>query len=263
MHTQYYKKPDNFTGKKVLVVGVGNSGLDIAVELSSVAESVLLSTRSGCWILPRLGFRGGRPYDTSFLTRSMHFLKDIIPPKIVSHIIETMLNRRFDHELFGLRPAHPLFHEHPTINDQLASKILCGVVQVKGDVREVTRTGVRFEGEEEQIKELDCILLATGFHVDYSFLCKDLRNKVINEECNSVNLYKYVFPILDDEVEKEGDRPSSTLAFIGVPNALGPFIPFAEIQSRWVVQVLKGTAKLPSAKEMREGLVVQEAKRKL
>lgn len=259
-HTQYYKKPDKFADKKVLVVGVGNSGLDAAVELSSVAESVLLSTRSGCWILPRLGFRGGRPYDTSFLTRSMHLMKDIIPAKVISYIIETMLNRRFDHDLFGLRPAHPLFHEHPTVNDQLASKILCGVITVKGDVKEVTKTAVTFESEEDKLHEIDTILLATGFHVEYKFLDDDLRSQIINKEGNSVNLYKYVFPVLEDE--DESVRPCSSLAFIGVPNALGPLFPVAEIQSRWVVQVLKGDCVLPSVSEMNEGLMIQEAKRK-
>lgn len=194
------------------------------------------------------------------LTRSMHTWKDFLHANTVSHIIETMLNRRFDHDLFGLRPAHPLFHEHPTINDQLASKILCGVIHVKGDVKELSAVGAKFEGEEA-VHEVDSILLATGYHVEYSFLSKDLREQIVNTENNSVNLYKYVFPVLEHEDSEDGDI-RSTLAFIGVPNALGPLFPVAELQARWVVQVLKGNTKLPGVSEMRDALAVQEVKRK-
>lgn len=182
-------------------------------------------------------------------------MKDLIPPRMISSVIETMLNKRFDHDLFGLRPAHPLFHEHPTINDQLASKILCGVIQVKGDVNEITETGVVFEGEDEELP-VDSIILATGYHVDYSFLSDDLRDEILVKDSNSANLYKYVFPVIDDE------EAQKTFGFIGVPNALGPLFPIAEIQSRWFVQVLKGTCNLPSYQGMREALVIQEEKRK-
>jgi dimethylaniline monooxygenase (N-oxide forming) len=189
-------------------------------------------------------------------------MKDIIPAKVISHIIETMLNRRFDHDLFGLRPAHPLFHEHPTVNDQVASKILCGVISIKGDIKEMREREVSFEGEQEgQQHEVDVVLLATGFHVDYAFLSEDLRRRIVNTDNNSVNLYKYVFPLLEGD-DEEADRPTASLAFIGVPNALGPLFPVAEIQSRWVVQVLKGHCHLPSISEMRKGLQDQEAKRK-
>jgi len=187
-------------------------------------------------------------------------MKDILPAKVISHIIETMLNRRFDHDLFGLRPAHPLFHEHPTINDQLASRILCGVVTVKGDVKELIKNGVKFEEEEEnETHEVDIILLATGFHVEYPFLSNALRQQIVNQTDNTVNLYKYVFPVF----EEENSDSSSSLAFIGVPNALGPLFPVAEIQSRWAVQVLKGSCRLPSSREMKDALILQKLKRKL
>lgn len=266
-----------------MVVGVGNSGLDAAVEISNVADQVYLSTRSGCWVLPRAGFRGGRPYDTSFLRRSMHFLKDNLPTSVISYVIETMLNRRFDHELFGLRPAHPLFYEHPTVNDQVSGKILCGRIQVRGDIEYLEYDGVVFEGHQtlqtnimngkttsvtnggvaqrisdEEVKT-DAIILATGFHVDYPFLSKSLRQQILNPDNNSVKLYKYVFPVDEDN---QDDNSFSGLGFIGVPNALGPLFPIAEIQSRWMVQVMIGNSKLPPASVMRRELLAQDIRRK-
>ncbi|RWS10722.1 dimethylaniline monooxygenase [N-oxide-forming] 5-like protein [Dinothrombium tinctorium] len=112
---------------KVAIIGAGISGI-LAIkackEESSISEIVCFERtrffggiwkyRSGCWVLPRLGFRGGRPNDLTMLRRYLHLLKMYIPTIIQQIVIETMYNKRFDHELFGLRPNHPLFHEHPT-----------------------------------------------------------------------------------------------------------------------------------------------------
>lgn len=289
IHTRNYKRPDKFRGEKVVIVGVGNSGLDVAVEVSNVADEVYLSTRSGCWILPRAGFRGGRPYDTSFLRRSMHLMKDGVSTGIASYVMETLLNRRFDHDLYGLRPAHPLFYEHPTVNDQLHSKIISGRIIVKGDVERLTEKGVLFEGgqkcekevsekevsEKESEKEenekdeveIDSIILATGYHVEYPFLSKQLRSQIMEPRSNSVNLYRYIFPVnMSDDPDmmnqdNEGDSFTG-LGFIGVPNALGPLFPIAEIQARWFVQVAIGNSFLPTTSLMRRQLKVQETQRK-
>ena len=258
LHTHRYKTASEFADHKVLVVGSGNSGLDAAVELADVADKVYLSTRSGCWILPRLGFRGGRPYDTSFLTRSMHALKESFPTEGVSFVIETMLNRRFDHELFGLRPSHPLFHEHPTINDLVASKILCGAVQVKGDVERLVAEGVLFTGDSAPCS-VDSIILATGYHIDFPFLSKELSDCIFSGREGRLRLFKYVFPILE-EGDKEG--AVETLSFVGVPNAVGPLFPVAEMQARWVVQVLAKKARLPSPAAMAAALEEQDVERR-
>ena len=205
----------------------------------------------------------------------MHFLKDHVPTQVTSYVIETILNRRFDHELFGLRPAHPLFYEHPTVNDEIAGKILCGRVVVKGDVERMTQNGVIFKEEilesdnnfkgktiiaqsDEASQEIaiDSLILATGFHVDYPFLSKSLRQNILKSESNSVNLYKYVFPI------DPNDESFMGLGFIGVPNALGPLFPIAEVQSRWMVQVMTGQCQLPPTSAMKRELAIQEWKRK-
>lgn len=261
IHTAQYKKANKYADKKVLVVGAGNSGLDVAVEVSNVADEVYLSTRSGCWVLPRLGFKGGRPFDTTSLTRFMHFFKQYIHANIVSYVIETLLNRRFDHQLFGLRPSHPLFHEHPTINDQIASKIISGMINVRGDIDYISIKGVTFknyanETNKPQVQPIDSIIFATGYHLDYPFLSDSLKSQIISGD--SVNLYKYIFPI----EMNDGDDETVPLAFVGVPNALGPLFPIAEIQSRWIVQVIKGTCKLPSKSYMEKHLDLQEIERK-
>lgn len=200
----------------------------------------------------------------------MHLFKDNFNPTIVSFVIETFLNRRFDHELFGLRPSHPLFHEHPTVNDQIATKILSGTVKVKGEIHSFTKNGVLFKENQSndntteftpnqltsKVTPIDSIIFATGYHLDYPFLSPALKSSIFSNE--NVNLYKYVFPILDDELDEDDEVSNVNFAFIGVPNALGPLFPIAEIQSRWIVQVIKGTAKLPSKSTMRKHLDIQK-----
>nr|KAF6290635.1 flavin containing dimethylaniline monooxygenase 5 [Myotis myotis] len=57
-HSRDYKNPESFTGKRVIVIGIGNSGGDLAVEISHTAKQVFLSTRRGAWILNRVGDQG-------------------------------------------------------------------------------------------------------------------------------------------------------------------------------------------------------------
>lgn len=193
----------------------------------------------------------------------MHLLKDGVSTGVQSYVIETLLNRRFDHELYGLRPAHPLFYEHPTVNDQLHGKIISGRVIVKGDVERLTEKGVIFENEKDEI-EIDSIILATGYHIEYPYLSKQLLSQIMNPVENSVNLYKYIFPVKmsDDHGLNDEQESFEGIGFIGVPNALGPLFPIAEIQSRWFVQVTIGKSCLPSTSVMRRQLKVQESQRK-
>jgi len=61
LHSHSYKRPDPFKKKKVVVIGVGNSGVDIACDVSHEAEMVYLSTRSGAYVLPKMV--GSKPID--------------------------------------------------------------------------------------------------------------------------------------------------------------------------------------------------------
>ena len=57
-----YRTPDEFTGKNVLVLGIGNSAIDIAVE-PRVADTTFLAMRRGAYILPK--YLNGKPTDES------------------------------------------------------------------------------------------------------------------------------------------------------------------------------------------------------
>ncbi|XP_043408467.1 flavin-containing monooxygenase 5 isoform X3 [Chelonia mydas] len=104
-HSRDYKKPQEFSGKRVIVIGIGNSGTDLAVELSHTAAQVFLSTKRGAWILGRIG-EEGYPLDTIYLTRYMEFLMRIVPLSLLNYFAEKKLNAKFNHAIYGLQPAH-------------------------------------------------------------------------------------------------------------------------------------------------------------
>ncbi|XP_058394941.1 flavin-containing monooxygenase 5 [Diceros bicornis minor] len=233
-HSRNYKNPESFTGKRVIVIGIGNSGGDLAVEISHTAKQVFLSTRRGAWILNRVG-DNGLPFDVLFLSRLKRFLAKICGESLVNTYMEKKVNQRFDHEMYGLKPKHRPLNQHPTVNDDLPNRIISGLVKVKGNVKEFTETAAIFEdGSRED--DIDAVIFATGYSFAFPFLEDSV--KVVK---NKISLYKKVFP---PNLEKP------TLAFIGLIQPLGAIMPISELQGRWATQVFKGLKTLPSQSEM-------------
>ncbi|NWY42266.1 FMO5 monooxygenase, partial [Sylvia atricapilla] len=229
LHSRDYKSPQPFLGKRVVVVGIGNSGIDIAVELSHAAKQVFLSTRRGCWVLHRLA-KGGYPFDFSYISRFTQFLHNLLPPNVINFLLEWQLNARFDHTLYGLKPKHRVLHQHPTINDDLPNRIISGRVRVKPNIREFTETSAIFEDGTRE--DVDAVVFATGYSFSFPFL--EGCVKVVE---NQIPLYKFMFP---------PDLEKPTLAFIGLIQPLGAIMPISELQCRWATRVFKGDGKAPA-----------------
>lgn len=234
LHSRDYKNPDEFTDKRVIVIGIGNSGGDLAVEISHTAKQVFLSTRRGAWILNRVG-DNGYPGDIVFSTRFNMILKLLFSTAMTNSWIENQVNSRFNHAHYGLKPEHRFFSQHPTVNDDLPNRIISGRVLVKSNVSEFTETAAIFEdGSKEE--DIDAVVFATGYSFSFPFLGDCVK---VTE--NQVNLYKYVFP---PQLEKP------TLAFIGLIQPLGAIMPISELQARWATRVFKGLETLPSIGEV-------------
>ncbi|XP_077076118.1 flavin-containing monooxygenase 5-like [Siphateles boraxobius] len=104
-HSRDYKNPEEWRGKRVVVIGIGNSGGDIAVELSRMAKQVYLSTRKGSWILNCVG-DNGVPSDMMFKNRVSVWLILMLPVGFINNLKENQLNEQFNHKLYGLQPRH-------------------------------------------------------------------------------------------------------------------------------------------------------------
>ncbi|XP_038166712.1 flavin-containing monooxygenase 5 [Arvicola amphibius] len=235
-HSRDYKNPVEFTGKRVIIIGIGNSGGDLAVEISHTAKQVFLSTRRGTWVLNRVG-KHGYPIDMLISSRLTYYLSKICSSSIKNGYLERQMNQRFNHEMFGLKPKHRALSQHPTVNDELPNRIISGLVKVKGNVKEFTETAAIFEDDSRE-DDIDVVIFATGYNFSFPFLEDSV--KVVK---NRVSLYKKVFP---PNLEKP------TLAIIGLIQPLGAIMPISELQGRWATQVFKGLKQLPSQREMLE-----------
>jgi dimethylaniline monooxygenase (N-oxide forming) len=230
MHVHHYKEPDVLKGKRVLVLGIGNSATDIAVESSRNAEATFLAMRRGAYVLPK--YLNGKPTDetgTPALTR----LPLAVQRALYRHALNVAIG---DMASYGLpRPDHKLLEAHPTISSDLLPRLGHGDIEVKANIDRFDGGRVRFvDGSEE---EIDLVIYCTGYKVTFPFLAPDL----IAAEENRIPLYRRVVSI-----EHRG------LYFIGLIQPLGAIMPLAELQSEWVADLLEGKAVLPSPEAMRK-----------
>ncbi|XP_006192128.1 flavin-containing monooxygenase 1 [Camelus dromedarius] len=242
-HSRQYKHPDIFKDKRVLVVGMGNSGTDIAVEASHLAKKVFLSTTGGAWVISRV-FDSGYPWDMVFMTRFQNVFRNSLPTPIVNWLIAKKMNSWFNHANYGLIPEDRTQLREPVLNDELPGRIITGKVLIKSSIKLVKENSVVFNNTPRE-EPIDIIVFATG----YTFAFPFLDETVVKVEDGQASLYKYVFP---------AHLQKPTLAVIGLIKPLGSIIPTGDTQARWAVQVLKGVSKLPPSSVMIEEVNVRK-----
>ncbi len=236
MHSHYYKTPDVLEGKRVLVLGIGNSACDIAVESSRVADETYLAMRRGAYIMPKFLF--GVPTDhltDSPLARG--------PLKVQQVAMAAMLRLAQGKVTdYGLpQPDHAVLHAHPTVSDDLLTRLGHGDITVKPNID-------RFEGSkvffaDGSATEVDVVVYATGYKVTFPFL----DERVVRAEDNHIDLYRRVV---------DPDHPG--LYFVGLIQPLGAIMPLAELQAEWVADLVTGEGALPSYDEMRRQIRVYD-----
>ncbi|XP_028259480.1 dimethylaniline monooxygenase [N-oxide-forming] 5-like [Parambassis ranga] len=236
-HSWKYKDAEACRGKRVVVVGIGNSGGDIAVEISRSAEKTFLSTRKGAWVMGRMS-SNGLPLDMTAITRINNILTQLLPKTLLNWAAERALNHKYDHRLYGLKPKHRLLDRRPLINDDLPGRILHGALVMKPNLAGFTESGVVFEdGTVED--NIDAVVFCTGYSGSFPFLPSALSDGPNGE----LTLYKRVFP---------PSLQQPTLAVMGLFQAKGPIMTIVEMQARWAVKVFSGLNRLPSKEKMLE-----------
>ena len=236
IHGSNYRDSKGFDGKNVLIVGLGNSGCDIGVELSSVAANVYMSVHHGLWCTSRVG-KNGLPNDLS----NNRLLLQIgrLFPNFMKNRRKKKLNEQFDHELYGLKPPENILVKRTTVNDHIASCILNGSIKIRPNIAEFFENKCLFE-DNTFINDLDVVILATGYDVSVPFIFDE---SIVKFKNNFMHLYKSVFP-------PNLNNEHATLSFIGFVGNRGPLNPVFELQSRWALKIFKKLHKLPSLEVM-------------
>lgn len=233
------KDPLPLSDKRILIVGIGNSAADIAVELSSKAygNHVTLSTRSGAWIVPK--YIAGRPADKYYKTTPHIPLS--WQRKIAQWGQPISAGRP---ENFGLpTPNHKFFEAHPTQSVELPLRLGSGDVIPKPNISRLDGSTVHFD--DGTSGEFDVIVYATGYNITFPFFDEDF----VSAPDNHIPLYKRMFkPGIDD------------LVFIGFAQSTPTLFPFVECQSRLLGAYAAGRYRLPSEEVMEEVIVSDQQK---
>ena len=166
-HSSTFRYPEEFKGRRVLVVGAGNSGVDIACDAALNAEAAFLSVRRGYRFIPKHVF--GVPTDV-FVNEGGELPNGVIVPEDPSELIDALVG---DLTRYGLpKPDHAALASHPIINDQIVHHLHHGNISAKPDVARFSGNTVVFtDGSEEQI---DLVLLATGYEYAIPYVDQDL-----------------------------------------------------------------------------------------
>jgi cation diffusion facilitator CzcD-associated flavoprotein CzcO len=239
VHSHHYRdpfEPYDFRGKRVMVVGAGNSAMDISSELSQrpIAERLVISMRHGVWVLPK--YFDGKPADKASLPTWM-------PARVGRALARSKIKKAIGKmEDYGLpKPDHRPLDAHPSVSGEFLTRVGCGDITPKGSIARLDGDGVVFtDGSREQI---DAIVWATGYNVTFPFF----RQSELTPRDNTFPLFK--------RMVKPGFE---NLFFLGLAQPLPTLVNFAEQQSKLVAAAISGTYAFPSASEMHETIVADE-----
>ena len=182
IHSKDYKKPEQLSGKRVLVIGGGNSACDIAAEAGRVAQKSVLSLRESVWFLPK-SFAGVPLTDLI-----QGWMPEWLQRLTGYGIIRLTFGK---HENYGMStPTYRLLDKHPTLNNEVPYYIQHGRIIPKPEVKELDGDWVEFKDDTKE--KFDLIVCATGYHLSYPFLPPQLQR------INGAMVNCYAGSFLDD-----------------------------------------------------------------
>lgn len=241
LHSHQYRtpfEPIDMVGKRVVVVGLGNSAVDIASELSQrpMAAKLFVAARRGVWVLPK--YINGKPSDKEALPAWMPIgMKRRFAAMLVKRLVGPMEN-------YGLpAPDHAPLEAHPTVSSEFLLRCGSGDVTVKPNIAELMGDRVRFE--DGSVEQVDAIIHATGYRIDFPFL-SDADAPVRD---NHIGLFKRLL------------QPGRhDLWFMGLAQSLPTLVNLAEQQSKLLAAWLAGDYGLPQPAAMAATIATDEAR---
>lgn len=180
LHSKDYVGPAQIEGKRVLVIGGGNSGVDMASDAGRFGKSCDISLQSGYWYLPKTFL--GRPLTDIPIWGLPIFVQRVLLKAIAAISIG-------DYRRYGLqKPNHKIFDRHPAFGTDLLNAIRLGRVKPRPAIDHVDGQTVTFV--DGTSGTYDMIVAATGFNTTFPFL----RDGLVNVKRNVVQVYGGAFP---------------------------------------------------------------------
>ncbi|KAM3457951.1 hypothetical protein NHJ6243_007576 [Beauveria neobassiana] len=264
MHSQRFKRASDYAGKRVVVLGMGNTSADIANELVGVASKVYLSHNRGAHVLPR-DLKGVPATSVlthrlirlqSFIDRLFPRLRDLLSGLVLRRMTSTVFGAL--DPAWGLLPAPPATVTNPIINDALIPHLRSGaLLSVPGIRRLVGPSAI--ELVSGAIIHADVVVCCVGYQNNYHDILSPRvdptrhRSAVWDAAPGArgrplPRLYQNVFSL---------DRPDS-LAFVGCAWFATGALTVGDLASMCIAQVWRGRSRLPPAETMEAWVDAQE-----
>ena len=241
MHAHSYLtpfEPYDMRGKNVVVVGMGNSAMDVASELSQkpIAKNLWVAARRGVYIFPK--YIGGKVADKASLP---HWMPTWMQRKLAAMALKRAVGNMED---YGLpKPDHKPLEAHPSVSGEFLTRVGCGDVKMKPNIERFEGHNIRFA--DGSVEHVDAVIYATGYNVEFPFLAEG----IVEVKDNHIPLFKRMM------------RPEyGNLFFMGLAQPLPTLINFAEQQARLAAAYLAGDYALPDRAEMERVIAADEKK---
>lgn len=235
LHVHDYRGPSQLSGKRVVVVGVGTTAVDLACDAAEHASVAIHSMRRGAWFLPEILF--GRPADRwrppvpmgwkarrAFLARAAAAQLGSLSTYGIAH------------------PGHGYGEVHPLRSGRLLSHLAHGQVTTRPAISQLHAREVEFaDGRRD---EVDLVMLCTGWHVEHPFLPESLRS----DDGAGPPLHLRTF-----------HPDAAGLSFVGLIDGGVAGLPIAEAQARLIADRVLGDWAPPSQQIVQQTVVDEEA----
>ncbi|RCS23021.1 dimethylaniline monooxygenase [Phyllobacterium salinisoli] len=240
VHTSQYDGPERFRGRTVVVAGGSISALEIASDLAFNGARVVSATRRQRYILPKL--IAGIPTEHVMFTRAAALAGELLPPEAQAEGLKAAVLRAggYPQQYGAPAPEANIFAAGITQSQSFLPAVAEGRIAVRPWIDRIDGEHVHFcDGTAEAA---DAILLATGYRLSLPWLAPRLV-KTLALGDDGMDLHAHTFhPALPG------------LAFVGLYNLIGPYLPVLELQARWVAYMMAGLVPPPTSGEMEEGL---------